>query len=47
MNKPRINITIRPDLLRRLDEYRLKNGYTRSLVIFLALREYLAKEDKK
>lgn len=38
--KSRINITIRPDLLRQVDEYRMKNGYSRSLVIFLALRKF-------
>ena len=38
--KSRINITIRPDLLQQVDDYRRKKGYTRSLVIFLALRMY-------
>lgn len=40
MKKPRINITIRAELLRQLDDYCIKSGYNRSLVIFLALRKY-------
>lgn len=40
MIKPRINITIRSELLQKLDDYRLEYGYTRSFVIFLALRDY-------
>lgn len=40
MIKPRINITIRSELLQQLDDYRSEYGYTRSFVIFLALRNY-------
>lgn len=40
MNKPRINITIRGELLKKLDDYIIEYGYTRSFVIALALRYF-------
>lgn len=40
MVKSRINITIGSELLQKLDDYRREYGYTRSFVIFLALRNY-------
>lgn len=42
MNKDRITITIPHQLLEQLDKYRFKSGYTRSYIIWQALRLFLS-----
>lgn len=47
MIKDRITITIPTQLLKQLDNYRSKSGYTRSYIIWQALKLYFSTVDKE
>lgn len=47
MTKERITITIPPDLLKDLDEMCAQSGYSRSFLIWRALRLYMKMLDEE